>query len=326
MGLHNLGYREWTGQQAPTWTRWAVISQMAIQAAWKSRWVRRLLFLACVPIFWYGLALFAWEQSVQYPQWQRMALELIQQLNSTGAVEFRVQGTEPGEMRHAVWSMLLHSYFRNPQAVLMVLMIGLIAPPLISQDVRSRAFLLYFSRPLDRFDYLLGKSAAVWAYLLLISAAPALLLYLMGTLLSTRLDVLTMSWDLPFRILLASAVLVVPTTSLALMLSSMTQESRYAAFAWFAVWIFGWIAFSVMQTVEISTMGAQAFHNRNQDMLLWNSNWSMLSLFHVLGRVQSWAFGFVPFKDVMLPAGVLVALTVISQAILYRRVSAPLRA
>lgn len=55
----------------------------------------------------------------------------------------------------------------------MVMVIGLIAPPMISQDVRSRAFLLYFSRPLTRGEYLLGKLASVWVYLSLISTLPA---------------------------------------------------------------------------------------------------------------------------------------------------------
>lgn len=324
MATPNLGYREWKGELAPAATRWAVISQAAILAAWKSRWIRRLLFLACVPAFWYGLAVFAWEQSVQYPRWQHTALELLQNLDISRSMTIDLRGVKPGEVRHAVWSLLLQSYFRYPQSIVMVLIVGLIAPPMISQDVRSRAFLLYFSRPLDRVDYLLGKSAAVWTYVALISAFPAMLLYLMGVLLSSQVDVLMMSWDLPLRILLASAILVIPTTSLALMFSSLTQESRYAAFAWFSVWIFGWLAYSVMQTVELATGVAQAA-KRGQDLEL-SSSWSLLSLFHILGEVQSWAFGFATFQDVLTPALILVVITVVAQIVLYRRISAPLRA
>ena len=64
-----------------------------------------------------------------------------------------------------MWSWLLYTFLRYPQGGIMVLMVGIIAPPLISQDVRSRAFLLYFSRPLARWQYALGKLATVWFYL-----------------------------------------------------------------------------------------------------------------------------------------------------------------
>ena len=84
----------------------------------------------------------------------------------------------------------------------------------------------------------------------MISTVPALGLYLLGVLLSPNLNVVWETWDLPFRILAASAVLVVPTGSLALCLSSMTQETRYAGFAWFAVWILGWFTYVVMMLVE----------------------------------------------------------------------------
>ncbi len=69
---------------------------------------------------------------------------------------------DPSTARHEVWSLLLMTFFRYPQAVLMVLLVGMIAPPLISQDFRSRAFLLYFSRPITPVEYVFGKAMVVW--------------------------------------------------------------------------------------------------------------------------------------------------------------------
>lgn len=318
MALHDLGYRKWQGKLAPGGMRWAVISGAAIRAAWKSQWIRRLLFLAFVPAFWYGLAFFFVEQATQYPAWQRAALDMLRTMDLPGHLRHIDLHQNPDAARHQIWSFLLNSYIRNPQAVVMVLLIGLIAPPLISQDLRSRAFLLYFSRPLTRGEYLLGKSAAVWAYLLLISAVPALLLYLMGVLLSPRIEVVASTWDLPFRIVLASCILAIPTTSLALMFSSLTQESRYAAFAWFLVWILGWLTFSIMQSVEMGVQQAAT----QPDL---HPRWSLVSPFHVLGRVQQWAFGFTSFEEILVPGGILLTVTGISLAILYHRISAPMR-
>jgi hypothetical protein len=114
-------------------------------------------------------------------------------------------------------------------------------------------------------------------------------------------------------------VLVLPTASLALCMSSCTQESRYAGFAWFAVWILGWFTYAVMVGVEMDRLGT------DQSAAIYEK-WSPVSLYHALGQVQSWVFGFSNFDQVKIPAAVLAMITVVSTVILFRRISAPLRA
>jgi ABC-type transport system involved in multi-copper enzyme maturation permease subunit len=204
----------------------------------------------------------------------------------------------------------------------MVMVVGLIAPPLISQDIRSRAFLLHFSRPLTRGEYLLGKIASLWAYLAMISTAPALALYALGVLLSPKLGVVYATWDIPLRILAASVVLMLPTSVLALCFSSLTQESRYAGFAWFAVWILGW--FTYVSATSAEAINAQQA-GQTPGAVLEESAWTHLSLYHTLGRVQRWVFGFADFRDVLVSLAILVAVTLVSLAVLYYRISAPMR-
>ena len=55
------------------------------------------------------------------------------------------------------------------------------------------------------------------------------------------------------------------------------------------------------------------------------SSWTHLSLYHTLGRVQSWVFGFTPLDDVLVPIGILVSITLLSLLILLRNISAPMR-
>ena len=61
------------------------------------------------------------------------------------------------------------------------------------------------------------------------STIPALAVYFIGVLFSPNLGVLLNTWDIPLRILLASGVLAIPTTALALCLSSIVHESRYTS-------------------------------------------------------------------------------------------------
>jgi ABC-2 type transport system permease protein len=221
--------------------------------------------------------------------------------------------------RPLAWSWLLYSFMRYPQGVILALMVGIIAPPLISQDVRSRAFLLYFSRPITRWQYALGKLATVWFYLLTISAAPALILYMLGVLLSPNATVVFDTWDLPLRVIAASGVLMIPTASLALCMSSMTQESRYAAFGWFATWILGGVMYFLMVIVEFGDPDRPT-------TAAFEGKWAPVSIYHALGQVQSWIFGIADYEHSKWAALMLIILTLVSTLILFRRISAPLRA
>lgn len=149
-------------------------------------------------------------------------------------------------LRPTLWSEVLFLFFRLPQAFSVVIVIGMVAPKLISRDMKNRAFLLYYSRPITPWQYLLGKCAIVWAFLAGLTTLPAIMLYILGISLSPDISVFLVTWQLPFKIVLASCVLCIPTTLFALMLSSLTRESRIASFGWFVVWILGSIAYGIM--------------------------------------------------------------------------------
>ena len=63
------------------------------------------------------------------------------------------------DTRRVVWSRLLVAFMRVPQAVLLAVVIGLVAPTLVSRDLRAKAWLVYFTRPVGRLEYILGKGA-----------------------------------------------------------------------------------------------------------------------------------------------------------------------
>jgi len=153
----------------------------------------------------------------------------------------------------------------------------------------------------------------------LISALPALCLYVAAVMLSPSVEVVLTTWDLPIRILIGSAWMIVPTTLVALAFSSLTLESRYAGFAWFAIWIIGHVTYSTL--VAIPAYEAA----RQQEEFL--PGWRLLtSPYQVIGTVQSYIFGFTRELDVVVPAFLLlVAVSLASLAILFRRVSAPMR-
>jgi hypothetical protein len=145
----------------------------------------------------------------------------------------------------------------------------------------------------------------------MICTAPAVTLYIVGVMLSPDLKVVSDTWDIPLRVLANSAVLLVPTATMALACSSLTAKTWHASFAWFAVWVFGMSAYMILA----ASLGEKL-----------DERWILISLYHSMGKVENWIFGQgASFRDIIPYALMLAGLTVASLATLFRRVSAPMR-
>lgn len=311
MPVFDVGYREWRGKRDPAWQRFAVIATTGMRLAWKNQWLRRMMFLAWLPAIYFGIMFFAFERAMQESAGERLVRTAVSAWPPGRAFENQIFASGEVE-RRPVWAFLLMTLFRYPQGMLMVMLVGLIAPPLISRDLRTRSHLLYFSRPLGMLEYLFGKAAIVAGYLFLVSTLPAVTLYILGVMLSPNLDVVWDTWDLPLRILIASFVLVIPTTAIALCFSSLTEDSRYASFGWFAMWVIGWVAYANLTLIDVGSMG--------NPQLGQPSRWAFVSLYHTLGELQTVIFGFHVASDRIWTASViLTAATLISLLIICRR-------
>ena len=258
------------------------------------------------------------------------------------------------ELRPRIWSRILFNFFKFPQGIALIIVIGIVAPKLIAHDVRSRAFLLYFSKPIKPWQYLLGKIMVVATYVAAITTLPAFILYFIGIALSPGLSSILATWHVPFQIILASVVLCVPTTIIALCFSSLTSQSRIAGFAWFMVWIIGNVAFMIMFAVDAdqafrsqqqmtqqqiqyesdvnnneNLQGIEGFGESSRPRLILNSlesEWTVLSLFHTIWKVEAACFGFADeVVSLSTALTLLLIVTFICFFILRKRITAPIR-
>lgn len=272
MPIHDLGYRAWPGKYSSDRFRFWVIASSGIRVVGRNTWLRRVLLAAWLPTFALAVVIFGYERllenrnvAMSTSEARRSILgELSSELQDGDVVMDALTKENLQEGRHQMWSWLLSTYLRVPQAVMSMLVIGMIAPPLIARDVRTRAFLMYFSKPIGRIEYVFGKMLVVSVYLISITTAPALGCYFFGVALSSDLNVLADTWDLPLRILLASTIFIIPAVSVALMFSSLTSESRFAAFAWFAFWGLGFIAWNVTYSVMSGEARQKAYAERRE--------------------------------------------------------------
>ena len=367
MPLHDVGYRAWEGVLRPRAAA-VVIAGTGIRLAWKSRWLRRVMLFAWSPALMFAGGFFAFEQAVEDGS-IAAGRDATRRLDGFGLVGRLVamslggQLDDPEAARRIVWSRLLLAFMRAPQAVLLAVVVGLVAPRLIAGDLRARAWLVYFTRPVSRSDYILGKFGVLAAIVTVITLLPALVLWLVGVLVSPSLAVALATWDLPLRIIAAAVAVTIPTVLLALAYSSLTAESRIATFAWFATWVACWIAHGALAGADMAAAtrpqgGAavdadpyaedppsehppsedpSAVMPRHAQQFNWlaraagidNSvdRWAWLSLYHAQGVVQAWIFGLEQrFVVVLPPLASLVAVALGSLGVLLVRVEAPARA
>ncbi len=362
MPVNHLGYRPWKSKLTSSLTRWWCISSSGIALAQKSALVKRMLFAAWLPVLYWGVGFFfigqAMEGKVDFlpqrsqnhighafnelPEADREKIKAAKSGTNRLAVavllkrQFKripqvdqladelISGDESSS-RNRVWCWLMMSFFRYPQGLMILFLVGAITPSLISRDIRSRAFLLYFSRPISKTEYVLGKFFIPATFIALVTTLPAIALYIFGVLMSPDLSVVTSTWDVPLRILLGTVVLVVPTVSVALMFSSLTQESRFASFSWFAFFTLGhaaWLA--VVFSYAFRNGGAIPF---DTDVMEIPSvkRWGLLSLYNNIGEVQGWVFGFSSLSDAWPGLLMLALITAVSLAVIYRQISSPMR-
>lgn len=379
MPLHDVGYRAWTGERRPPGSAAVVIATTGIVLSWKSRWLRRAVLFAWSPALVFAMSFFAFEQAVE--EGRLGMLEATAQagrdLDGVGVLGGLIVNTLgrptgdqpdflPGSVeevdytRRTVWSRLLLAFMRAPQAVLLAVVIGLIAPTLISRDMRAKAWLTYFTRPVSRRDYILGKAAVLAGVVAMVTVLPGLGLWLVGVLVSPSVNVAIATIDLPLKVVASSIVVAVPTVLLALAYSAITTESRIAGFAWFATWSACWIAHSALGAAELMAHQPspdderpaevrgfldEAFgrpgprhgdrHDRGRPMS-WIAqaagldssidNWSWVSPYHSVGVVQAAIFGMEQRPQAYLPPLIsLASISAVSLVVLLRRVDAPMR-
>jgi hypothetical protein len=274
MPLHDVGYRPWTGQTRGAGYTVRVIATTGVKLAWTSRWLRRLVFFAWSPALVFAMSFFAFEQAIDEGRLANMreAARAGRNLDGVGMLGTLLTDTlsvprpqaggehdpskpidpkvDVANTRRLVWSRLLLAFMRVPQAVLLAVVIGLVAPALVSRDLRAKAWLVYFTRPVGRLEYILGKASILGVLVAAITVLPALCLWLMGVLVSPSVWVAVDTWDLPLKAIAASVVLAVPMVLLALAYSSLTGESRIASFAWFATWAACWVAHASLVTAD----------------------------------------------------------------------------
>lgn len=125
--------------------------------------------------------------------------------------------------------IMTYVQFADSLSWLVIFFVAVVAPELVSRDVRSGVLPLYFSRPLRRSDYVLAKLAALMTSVWLLLGGPQLLMFVGAVFSSDQIsDVWPEIGDLVPGLLYA-AVWAVVFGAVGLLVASLTGKRAFAA-------------------------------------------------------------------------------------------------
>ncbi|MFI9720910.1 ABC transporter permease subunit [Streptomyces sp. NPDC052396] len=129
------------------------------------------------------------------------------------------------------------------------------APQSVSRDLRFKTVPLYFSRPIERVDYVVAKFAALASALFILTAAPLLILYL-GALLA-KLGVAGQTRGFAEG-LVSVALLSLLFAGIGLVIAALTPRRGFGVAAIIAVLTISYGAVSTIQAIALARDTTQA--------------------------------------------------------------------
>jgi ABC-2 type transport system permease protein len=229
MPIFDQGYQHWHGKlSSPAW-RWLTITRRGVRSQLKNRGVRLTVLGAWLPALALATFLALWGLIEQKSKLIMPLLGLFQNLPPE-----IMEG--PRSFRLTFWTIAYQFFFQFEMFFAMILVL-LVGPELISQDIRFNAIPLYFSRPLRRMDYFAGKLGVIAVYLGAVAIVPALLAYVLGVAFSLDISVVRDTFWLLLGSIGYGLVIVFSAGTLMLAISSLSRNSRYVGAFWGGMWI-----------------------------------------------------------------------------------------
>jgi ABC-type transport system involved in multi-copper enzyme maturation permease subunit len=272
MPIHDQSYRRYGGGRTSPGRAWTVIAWAGIM-----NMVRKRMFL--------GLLVFAW-------------LPFI-----IRAVQIYVSSNFPQAAMLAPTAQTFREFLEQQDFFVFIVTIY-VGAGLIANDRRANALQIYLSKPLMRSEYIAGKAATLFAFLILVTWLPAMLLLLLQVLFAGSFAFLRANLFLFPAITVASLLQVLVATFTMLALSSLSKSSRYVGILYAGIIFFTAAIYGAMYAIT------------------GNSSLSWLSLGSNLSQVVDVIFRVKPRYATPWPVSltVIIALIALSISVLERRV------
>ena len=221
MPIHDQSYRRYAGAKSALGRGWTVIAAAGIR-----NMIRKRAFL--------GLLIFAW-------------LPFL-----VRAVQIYVTSNYPQVQMFAPDAKMFRDFLEQQDFFVFVITIY-VGAGLIANDRRANALQIYLSKPLMRAEYIAGKAAVLFVFLLLVTLVPAVLLLVLQVMFKGSFDFVRANLFLFPAITVASLLQALLATFTMLALSSLSKSSRYVGILYAGILFFTAAIYGVMYAITGSS-------------------------------------------------------------------------
>ncbi|MGN9766096.1 ABC transporter permease [Micromonospora sp. SD12] len=173
-------------------------------------------------------------------------------------------------------TVMTYAQFADNMSWLVIFFVAVVAPELVSRDLRSGVLPLYFSRPLPRSDYPLAKLLALATALWLLLGGPQLLMFL-GAAFTTG-DGMRGVWNELLDLLpglLYAGLWAVVFASVGLLVASLTGKRAFAAGGVVAVFLMTTPVVGTLSIMPSRTVNELAFLASPSTLVQGVGDWAL---------------------------------------------------
>jgi ABC-type transport system involved in multi-copper enzyme maturation permease subunit len=273
MAIHEQNYVSYDG---PLDDRggWWIFSRTTFQLAWSLKRTKILLILLWIPVvITLGLVF------VEYGIREKL-----------GSATQAIAGGEGGVGAGSVTFILQMQFF---SAALLMMASGCGA---IADDLRYRTFQLYFSRPVERWEYILGKFLGIFALCSLVTVVPSVLIGGLRAAYFSSTELAGAMYEQTLVGVGLSLAITVVVSSVVLGLSSLTRRTGYVVLGWIGILF---VPMVVAAIVGVASEGSDA-----------SNLWHLAGNFWLLS--QGLLDASPPDIPIVAPALILVAVSALA--------------
>lgn len=222
MPIHDQSYRRYGGSKASPGRAWSVIARAGVMTM-----IRKRVFM--------GLILFAWLPFV------------------VRAVQIYVAANYPQAATLLAPDAKMFRDFLSQQDFFVFIMTIYVGAGLIAHDRRANALQIYLSKPLMRAEYIAGKAAVLFTFLMLVTWLPAILLLFLQVMFKGSFEFLRANLFLFPAITVAALLQALLATFTMLALSSLSKSSRYVGILYAGIIFFTAAIYGAMLAITGDT-------------------------------------------------------------------------
>ena len=262
MTIKEKGYIHWDGELHQKKIPWWPITRFGIKSTFRKKFFKLTFFVSLLPAIFYLIGIYVSER----------------------LDDFKFLINEPEQISFLTISpKYFRSYFTNDFILFWIVAIVIFCGAgLISDDFKYNSLQLYFSRPLKKIHYFLGKASVIFFFLSLMTLVPGLLLIIFKLIFSGGFSFFIKYPWLPLSVIGYSVLITVFFTFYTLFLSALSKNRRYVAILIFGIYFFSDILFAIFYGIikdhhfalfsikaNIQQIGALFFNQRLPHDIPW---------------------------------------------------------